>query len=68
MSAHETYGSLGELAILVLPQAQLASIIKRLDLSAALRGVDASGGNWAKECPDLMAAVIYEQLLSLFGF
>ena len=40
----------------ILFQSQLASVIRRLDLAAALRGLD-PGGNWANECQDLMAAV-----------
>ena len=33
LAANKTYGSLGELAIMVLPQSQIAPLIRKFDLS-----------------------------------
>ncbi len=48
LAANATYGCLGELAILVLPQPQILSIIRKLELTGALR---------EETAPDLLAAI-----------
>ena len=37
MEASKTYGALGELAIMVMPQPQISAIIKKLDLGGCLK-------------------------------
>ena len=42
MEANRTYGSLGELAIMVLPQSQIIPLIKKFELGNYLSGNDYS--------------------------
>ena len=46
LEANRIYGSLGELAVMVMPQVQLNNLVKKLDI-----------GNIKDDCPDYMASV-----------
>ena len=46
LEANRIYGSLGELAVMVMPQMQLNNLVKKLDI-----------GNIKDDCPDYMASV-----------
>ena len=54
LEANKAYGSLGELAIMVLPQSQISSLIKKLDLGSCVKE---SSSQYESTAVDLLSLI-----------